>query len=280
MTTSPPSGPPDIPARSRAIELEVEVPGTPEEVWEAIATGPGVTSWYVPFEVEPREDGRITLDFGTFGRVEAVVSALDRPHRFAYRGAREEEPLAHEWIVEGRGRGTCVVRLVNSGFGEGDDWDLQYDAMGEGWQIFLQSLRLHLTHHRGERASAVVSSVLLSGPHRAAWDRFCQEMGLRSDLGPGDTVRTGAGSPALAGRVESVLRTAHATTYLLLLDQPATGTGFITVEGDGEQVAGSVYLYLYGGDDQLGRMWPAWLAERFPPMTELLPADAYTSPVE
>ena len=26
------------------IELEVEVPGTPEEVWRAIATGPGITS--------------------------------------------------------------------------------------------------------------------------------------------------------------------------------------------------------------------------------------------
>jgi uncharacterized protein YndB with AHSA1/START domain len=26
--------------RERRIELEVEVPGTPEEVWEAIATGP------------------------------------------------------------------------------------------------------------------------------------------------------------------------------------------------------------------------------------------------
>ena len=38
----------------RAIELEVEVPGTPEEVWRAIATGPGISSWYVPHTVEER----------------------------------------------------------------------------------------------------------------------------------------------------------------------------------------------------------------------------------
>ena len=267
-------------APSRSLELEVEVPGTPEEIWEAIATGPGVTSWYVPSEVEPRVGGRVTLDFGSFGTVEAVVSAWDPPHRFAYRGTTEEEPLAYEWIVEGRDSGTCVVRLVNSGFGDGDDWDGQYDAMGEGWQIFLQSLRIHLTHHRGQRAAAIVSTVLLPGPHRSAWDRFCQEMGLAPDLGPGDAVRTGAGSPPLAGRVESVLRTDHATTCLLLLDQPGAGTGFLTVEGDGEQVAGSVYLYLYGGDDQLGQAWPAWLAQRFPPLPELLPPDAQAPPVD
>jgi len=28
----------------RSIEIEFEVPGTPEEVWKAIATGPGISS--------------------------------------------------------------------------------------------------------------------------------------------------------------------------------------------------------------------------------------------
>ena len=41
----------------RSIELEVEVQGTPEEVWRAIATGPGISSWYVPHVVEEREGG-------------------------------------------------------------------------------------------------------------------------------------------------------------------------------------------------------------------------------
>ncbi len=30
----------------RSVQVEVEVPGTPEEV-EAIATGPGISSWFV-----------------------------------------------------------------------------------------------------------------------------------------------------------------------------------------------------------------------------------------
>ena len=36
----------------RSIRLEVEVVGTPEEVWRAIATGAGISSWYVPHTVE------------------------------------------------------------------------------------------------------------------------------------------------------------------------------------------------------------------------------------
>jgi hypothetical protein len=33
--------------------------------------------------------------------------------------------------IEARGGGTCIVRLVNSGFGTGGDWDDQFDAMTE-----------------------------------------------------------------------------------------------------------------------------------------------------
>ena len=42
----------------RMVQAEVEVPGTPEEVWRAIATGPGISSWFVPTEIEERVGGR------------------------------------------------------------------------------------------------------------------------------------------------------------------------------------------------------------------------------
>ena len=38
----------------RKIEVEVEVPGTPEQVWEAIATGPGIAAWFAPADFEQR----------------------------------------------------------------------------------------------------------------------------------------------------------------------------------------------------------------------------------
>ena len=36
--------------------------------------------------------------------------------------------FAAEWLVEARDGGTCVVRLINSGFGSGAEWDAEYDA--------------------------------------------------------------------------------------------------------------------------------------------------------
>ena len=36
----------------RSVQVEVEVPGTPEEVWQAIATGPGISAWFTPAEFE------------------------------------------------------------------------------------------------------------------------------------------------------------------------------------------------------------------------------------
>ena len=67
----------------RSVQVEVEVPGTPEEVWQAIATGPGISSWFVPAEFEER-DGKpvaVKLNFGpgmesTFRR-DGLGSAAD-----------------------------------------------------------------------------------------------------------------------------------------------------------------------------------------------------------
>ena len=50
----------------RSVQVEAEVPGTPEEVWQAIATGPGISSWMVPAEFEVR-DGKsvaVKINFG------------------------------------------------------------------------------------------------------------------------------------------------------------------------------------------------------------------------
>ena len=54
--TEPPAGAvdfrvpvdPRLTSMTRAIRLEVDVPGTPEEVWATVATGAGITSWFVP----------------------------------------------------------------------------------------------------------------------------------------------------------------------------------------------------------------------------------------
>ncbi|MET7528070.1 hypothetical protein ABZS62_38215, partial [Streptomyces sp900116325] len=42
------------------IGQETTLPASPEEVWEAITTGPGIDSWFMGRnEVEPREGGAV-----------------------------------------------------------------------------------------------------------------------------------------------------------------------------------------------------------------------------
>src|SRR5262245_22321095 len=68
----------------RSIQVEVEVPGTPEDVWAAIATGPGITAWFVPTEMEPGPGGvpaKMTLHFGPGMDSVATITGYDAPRR-------------------------------------------------------------------------------------------------------------------------------------------------------------------------------------------------------
>jgi uncharacterized protein YndB with AHSA1/START domain len=235
--------------QDRVIDLSVEVPGTPEEVWRAIATGPGITSWFVPHEVEEREGGRVRMDFGAgFGEDSARVAAWDPPHRLLLQG-KGERALAYEWLVEARAGGSCVVRLVNTGFGPGEDWDADYHGMSEGWPLFLENLRLHLTHFPGQRARAVIPTRMVPGTRDSAFEAVCAALGVPADLAAGDRLQAStAGAPPLAGRVASAATTAGTRAYHLVLDAPAPGTALLTAEAAGDQVALSLWLYLYGPD--------------------------------
>ncbi|HJW63560.1 MAG TPA: SRPBCC domain-containing protein, partial [Actinomycetes bacterium] len=43
------------------LRKEITLDATPEQVWEAIATGHGIECWFVPAQVQ---DGRVALDMG------------------------------------------------------------------------------------------------------------------------------------------------------------------------------------------------------------------------
>ena len=56
-----------------------------------------------------------------------------------------------------------------------------------------------------------------------------------------------------------------AAYYLVLLDAPAPGHGFVAAEGDGDTVMVSSYLYLYGAAGAaLPDQWTPRFLERFP----------------
>ena len=251
----------------RSVQVEVEVPGTPEQVWQAIATGPGVGAWFVPAEMDGRIGGAVTSHFG--GGMDSVktITEWDAPHRFAAEGSwgPNGPTVATEWIVEARGGGTCIVRVVHSLFAETDDWDDQLTGIESGWPSFFSILRLYLEHFAGQPSSRI--QLLAMPAASGAWEKLAGALNL-AGAAPGERRDAGDGAPPLSGIVESV-NAAGPPHMLLRVDLPAPGAVFATACPVGEKAFVAVSLYLYGDTaaavaarDQSA--WTAWMTNLFP----------------
>src|SRR4051812_27741168 len=136
----------------RSVQVEVEVPGTPEQVWQAIASGPGISSWFVPSEVDGRVGGNIVHHFGPGMDSSKTISDWNPPHRVTAEGpgyAPGMPAMATEWTVEARDGGTCIVRVVHSLFASTDDWDKQLESVESGWPAIFLVLHLYLSQFAG-----------------------------------------------------------------------------------------------------------------------------------
>jgi uncharacterized protein YndB with AHSA1/START domain len=258
----------------RSVQVEVEVPGTPEEVWQAIATGPGISSWFVPTEFEER-DGKpvaVKLDFGPGMESRSEVTAWDPPRKFAAKGEGwgGSPPIADEWSVEARAGGICVVRVVHSLFASTDDWDNQLEGTESGWPGFFRILKIYLTHFRGQRSALMQWMAPAAGTEAEAWETLTAALGLKG-VSPGQRCTVPAGVPALGGVLE------HASQMpfnaLLRLDKPGPGTAALGTVSFGGATMVTLSFYLYG-DQAAGTvahqtpLWEAWIQEHFPTPTE------------
>ncbi len=236
---------------TRTIENRIEVPGTPEQVWEAIATGPGIEAWFVPATVE---GGRVALDMGSGLEDAGAVTESAPPHRFVYEeewAAVDGEPpgrLASEFIVEARSGGTCVVRLVSTLHAEDSEgWDDVLKTMEEGWSVYLLNLRAYLTHFPGQRCATVMAS------GTGTWAGLVGALGL-TDAAPGEHVTT-TGAPTLAGTVEY----RGERELMLRLTAPAPGIALVYAYAWRETMRTNVHLYLFEGSHGIAeREAPRW----------------------
>lgn len=256
----------------RYVEVEVEVPGTPEEVWRAIATGPGISSWFVPTKVEQREGGAIAACFGPGMDSAAIITAWDPPRSYSADSRDDLGPddptAATEWIVEARSGGTCVVRVVHSWFASSDDWDAQFEAYEHGWPAFFRILRLYLTHFRGQPCSAFQMMGVAPEPKSEAWEALTHSLGL-AGAGVGERVKSATGAPPIAGLVERAGETAYPEELLIRLDEPAPGILHLFALPMGGQVYLPIRVYLYGerAAAAVAReepVWQAWTNKHFP----------------
>lgn len=234
-----------------------EVGATPEQVWQAIATGPGIDSWFMGRnEVDP-EGGVVRQSFGGY-QPEHRVTAWEPPHRFAYRS--DEAPdgrfVAYEFLVEGRDRSSTVLRMASSGFLPGDDWAAEYEAMNKGGALFFATLATYLDHFAGRTARPLT----LFGPQTPDWPRaraaLLRALGLPPSAGPGDEVHV---SLAGVGRIDGEVYFANEHT----LGVRAPDALYRFLKGFAGPIVAGHHLF---GETDAGaaeRAWQTWLDTTF-----------------
>jgi uncharacterized protein YndB with AHSA1/START domain len=238
---------------------EITVDATPEQVWEAIATGPGIDSWFMGRnEVEPRAGGQVRMAVSDYFTAESTITAWDPPNRLAYRSPEAEDGsfMAFEFLVEGRDQGSTVVRLVHNGFLGGDDWEAEYDALRKGDPMYLRSLGIYLTYFPGRTATPVSAWGPQQPNQDEVWEGFKRGLGLSGTVAEGDTARfTLDGSTPVEGVVDSVL----VPSFLGV----RTDDGLYRFVGGGGLAGVGHHIFAPMDQAEAERAWQSWLTRLF-----------------
>ncbi len=134
---------------SREVVKEVFVDAPPDVVWRALTDAEELVRWF-PLEarVTPGVGGSIWISWGEGAAGEAPITAWEPNRRLQWTESRGAHRIAIDFHLDGRDGGT-VVRLVQSGFGDGPEWDGEYHMVDGGWTYFMTHLKWYLEHHRG-----------------------------------------------------------------------------------------------------------------------------------
>lgn len=249
------------PDRSHRIELHYELPGSPEQVWKAIATAAGISSWMVSTDLDERAGGSIVTHMGETSST-GKVTGWDPPRRFAYEEPDWAElaghagdpvtPLATEFLIEASSGGTCVLRVVSSAFGTGAQWEQEFfDDMERYWTPAFEHLRLYLTNFPGQHANVLEVGANTPGTVAGAMGAVRQALGVTTADERFDT-------NGLRGTVER----SDDVTILGRLDDPDSGfVSWYAFPLDEKTYAGMRgYFFGDGAADRIGRQRPVWQA--------------------
>lgn len=250
---------PTVPYR---LEFSVEVPGTPEEVWQAVATAVGMSAWFLPTELEEREGGAVHFSMGPDMGSDGHVTAWEPPRRLVY----EEDwaalmgqdpdalsPLTSEFVVEAQSGGTCVVRVTSSGFGTGAAWEADWwDDMGASWIPQFDKLRLYLAHFAGQPATTMEAVATRPVEADALWSTLSTALALGEE-GASVELRGATGVVERVGDRQALIR--------LTAPVPGLLQAAVHAMGDAEAMAYvSAYLFSPDAADYVQREQPAWRA--------------------
>ena len=169
------------------VRNEFTVDATPEEVWEAITSGPAVDSWLMGrSEIDSASK---TTTFSMFGQVSSgSITVWEPGHRYATQEDKNPDGTftAFEWLIESRDGGGSVVRVVHSGL-LGDDWEAEYNGLSVGDHAYMTKLAVYLEHFAPRTAK---NSLFMPGPvTKDSWAAMTAAVGVGTDAADGQPAR-------------------------------------------------------------------------------------------
>ncbi len=254
----------------RWVEMELFVPGTPEQVWQALATGSGNAGWFLRAEIDPHVGGKFKLHFGGGMATSGEVTMWEPPHQFGYIEREWEAgapPVATEITVIARSGDKCVVRMVHSLFASSDDWDDQLEGFESGWPGFFEVLRVYLKHFIGQEAASFMATQPAKLDSLTAWTRLCEQLGF-AGANVGERRSGSAGPEQLSGVVELVHQDGFQRYMLVRVEAPSPGVALIGTHDKAGMAHPGVCRYFYGSAaadaaQAAESSWKNWLKTTF-----------------
>lgn len=144
-----------------AIEHTIDVEAPRERVFRALTDADELAGWFPSSaDSDPRPGGAFEYRF-------EFPAEPERDHRYAgaYHEVRAGERVGYPWAgalgetrvditLEPSGDAT-TVRLVHSGWGEGDEWEASRRMHDEGWAFFLGNLKTYVERAEDARGAAL-----------------------------------------------------------------------------------------------------------------------------
>jgi uncharacterized protein YndB with AHSA1/START domain len=248
------------------MELAIELAAPPEVVWEAIATGPGQSMWFLETDVEERVGGRVTFHMGPEMASEGEITAWEPATRLEYAepgwvelAGREnsgQQPLVSEFLIEASSGGTSILRVVSSAYGTGAEWEREWFAdMVQNWTPQFSALQRYVGRFAGQPGARIDASVRSTGDARTVW---AQLLGLLGSPAEGDRIALGDTTTTL----ERLTDEPRAMQLLLGFDGPEHGFGVVMAYEMGDEVGIALSGSLFGeeADRQVVELQDAWRA--------------------
>ncbi|ADD39930.1 SRPBCC family protein [Stackebrandtia nassauensis] len=247
----------------KRLEKEIELDASVDEVWEAVSTGQGFATWFVPHDIKTDENGVPVVaegDFGSGNTDQGRLLEWEPKRRVKFGNYSSDSTQVLEFLVEGKDSGSTVLRLVQSG-AQGEDWEMEYHS--KGWDLFFQNLREYLEYFRGKPVANALVMSFTTVDAKTVWERMYAALGANRDLAVGDLVElTPKGVEPIKGTVDIAVPGAVLGVR--------TEDGLYRFGGQGADAWGMVnaFHYRYGTDvdpAEWTERWQRWINEVFPP---------------